>query len=159
MIYFMQSLDKIKVGFTKNNAIQRKKALEIGNPHGIIIIGVVTGNSHHEKIIHKDLSDYQVIGEWFIDCKKVRNYISYFLNNKKVCKYRTYFPGGGGSEEIKTTSPKWLNYFNDYKINKAKNIKEVTIKIKNIEKKINYLFYEKKKLELKYLKIVKEGNP
>tara|TARA_R100001463_G_scaffold23195_4_gene55673 strand:- start:835 stop:1293 length:459 start_codon:yes stop_codon:yes gene_type:complete len=149
----MQSLDKIKIGYTKNIS-KRKRALEIGNPHGIVVIGTVKGNIDHEHKIHTQLEQYIIQGEWVRDCPEVRQYISDILNNQKVVKYETHTIYG--EKNIYCTSdPKWLNEFESHEQNNSNQINDILKKIRKIEIEINHLLANKKKLEIRYIKIIK----
>jgi|TARA_R100000664_G_C2651368_1_gene71842 hypothetical protein len=150
----MQSLDKVKIGYTSNNAIERKRQLETGNPHGIVIIGTVQGTQEHEKKIHKSLEKYNIQGEWFEDCQEIRNYIAQMLNNKKVIKYkqRTW---ENGDVTISTSEPQWMNQFNKCEQVNADKIKKLIKSIREVEIKINQLIGKKKILDKEYIKLIK----
>ena len=160
MIYFIQSLDKIKIGYTSNNVMERKRGMETGNPHGMVVIGLVGGDKTHEHKIHWALEKYCSLGEWFFDCNEVRKYISDILNGKKVVKYKQCMVHPSidtplQAKEISTSNPEWLNDFISNNVKKSKELSDISVKIRDIEIKICHLLADKKKLELKYLKIVK----
>jgi len=162
MIYFIQSLDKIKIGYTSNNVMERKRGMETGNPHGMVVIGLVKGDKTHEHKIHSALEKYCSFGEWFFDCIEVRKYISDILNGKKVVKYRRHMMHPYGKidtplqvKETSTSNPEWLDDFISNNMNKSKELSDISVEIRDIEIKICHLLADKKKLELKYLKTVK----
>ena len=162
MIYFIQSLDKIKIGYTSNNVMERKRGMETGNPHGMIVIGLVDGDKTHEHKIHSALDEYCAFGEWFFDCNEVRKYISDILNGKKVVKYKQRMMHPYGKidtplqvKEISTSNPEWLDDFISNNVNKSKELSDISVGIRDIEIKICHLLADKKNLELKYLKTVK----
>ena len=156
MIYFMQSLDKIKIGYTSNRVFERKRQLETGNPHGIVGIGTVQGNKDHEKKIHTQLEQYIIHGEWVKDCPEVRQYISDILNNQKVIKYESHTLYGT-INTYNTSDPKWLNEFEDREQKNSNKIDEVVKEIRKIEIEINHLLERKRQLDTKYLKTVKRS--
>jgi hypothetical protein len=149
----MQSLDKIKVGYTSHNATDRKRSMETGNPHGIVVIGIVKGTKEHERKIHQQLQDYHVQGEWFRDCKEVRGYINEVLNNKKIVKYQTHHHNGY-SKTNETSKPKWMNEFIKCEKNNLKEISLITNEIHEIEVEINRLIGKKKLLDKRYIKLI-----
>ena len=151
----MQSLDKIKVGYTSHNATDRKRSMETGNPHGIVVIGTVNGTLEHEEKIHKQLQEHCVRGEWFRDCEEVRNYIIAVLSNQKIVKYERHLYDGS-VEIAETSDPKWINQFIKCEKNNLKEISLVTNQIHEIEIKINELIGKKKLLDRKYLKLIQK---
>lgn len=64
MIYFIQSNDYVKVGYTSNIKNRHRKYVT-ENPEPIKIIGMCKGGFDVEKKIHKQLSDWHYRGEWF----------------------------------------------------------------------------------------------
>jgi hypothetical protein len=155
MVYFMQSLDKIKVGYTSNNPTNRKRSMETGNPHGIVLIGTVNGTREHEEKIHKQLQKYCVRGEWFRDCEAVRDYVHAVLSNKKVVKYERHLYDGS-VEIAETSNPKWINQFIKCEKNNLREISLVTNQMHEIEIKINELIGKKKLLDRKYIKLIQK---
>jgi len=142
--------------------MERKRGMETGNPHGMIVIGLVNGDKTHEHKIHSALEKYCSFSEWFFDCSEVRKYISDILNGKKVVKYKQRMMHPYGKidtplqvKEISTSNPEWLDDFISNNVNKSKELSDISVEIRDIEIKICRLLADKKNLELKYLKIVK----
>ena len=158
MIYFLQSLDKIKIGYTNNGAIERKRQMETGNPHGIVIIGTVKGNDTHEHKMHRDLEEYCVIGEWFKDCTEVRTYITDILEKKNDLPIKIFGMDEFGTnyeKDIVLGDAKWVNTFKDNFNVKSNKLSLITQEIRDIEIQIHHLLAKKKILETKYIKSIK----
>tara|TARA_R110000744_G_scaffold79987_2_gene156995 strand:+ start:1996 stop:2457 length:462 start_codon:yes stop_codon:yes gene_type:complete len=153
----MQSLDKIKIGYTANGLLERKKQMQTGNPHGLVIIGTVKGTMAHELKIHNTLADYRAIGEWFNDCKEVRKYIRDILD-KKIKVEDTVTMAISGERITRTTEgPEWLSPFLTYNKIKHEKLCKIVNDVKDTEIEINHLLAKKERLETKYVKIIK-GN-
>ncbi len=152
----MQSLNKIKIGYTANNVVDRKRQLETGNPHGIVVIGTVQGSKVHETEIHNSLKEYKAQGEWYEDCTEVRSYITDILNKKKIIKYKQNLYKGG-KKEISTAEPKWMDQFNTYEQENGKRVRQVIQSIREIEINISRLLGEKKMLDREYIKLIKRS--
>ena len=161
MIYFIQSLDKIKVGYT-TDIEQRKKSLTIGNPHGLVVIGTIKGTKEHESKIHRKLKDHHVSGEWFHDNSNVRKYIEDILNKKVEIKYKAkHFVFSDDlsltidTRSHKTEDPEWIGAWQELHDIRINGMGEISAEVKKIELKINQLLAKKKRLEEKYIKMVK----
>jgi hypothetical protein len=74
-VYFCASLDKVKVGHSRNLS-QRLAQLEQILPE-FEYLGSIEGTRADEKRIHRKLSHLCIKGEWFQDCDEVRNLISW----------------------------------------------------------------------------------
>ena len=157
MIYFMQSLDKIKIGYTSSGLLERKKQMQTGNPHGLVIIGTVKGTMDHELKIHNTLADYRATGEWFYDCKEVRGYIRDILDKKIKAEHTVTMALTGEKITRTTESPEWLSPFLTYNKIKHEKLCKIVNDVKDIEVGINNLLAKKERLETKYVKIIK-GN-
>ena len=59
------------------------------------------------------------------------------------------------AKEISTSNPEWLDDFISNNVNKSKELSDISVGIRDIEIKICHLLADKKNLELKYLKTVK----
>tara|TARA_R110002020_G_scaffold155722_1_gene336961 strand:- start:419 stop:889 length:471 start_codon:yes stop_codon:yes gene_type:complete len=156
MIYFMQSLNKIKIGYTSNNVAERKRQLETGNPHGIVVIGTVQGSKMHETDLHNSLKEHKIQGEWFEDCTEVRNYIADILDKKRIVKYKQCLYGGG-EITVATTEPIWINQFNTFEQVNFKKVQKVIQRIRETEISINRLVGQKKMLDREYIKLIKRS--
>ena len=159
MIYFIQSLDKIKVGYT-TDIEQRKKSLTIGNPHGLVVIGTIKGTKEHESKIHRKLKDHHVSGEWFNDNSDVRKYIEDILNKKVEIKYKTkHIVFTDDLNTVietrlhKTEDHEWLGAWQELNGIRSNEIGEISAEVSKIELKINQLLAKKKRLEAKYIKM------
>ena len=156
MIYFMQSLDKIKIGYTYNGLLKRKKQMQTGNPHGLVIIGTVKGTMDHELKIHNTLADYRVTGEWFYDCKEVREYIRDILDKKIDVEHTVNMAITGERITRTTENPEWLSPFLTYNMIRHEKLCKIVNDVKDIEVEINHLLAKKERLETKYVKIINE---
>lgn len=156
MIYFMQSLDKIKIGYTANNVTERKRQLETGNPHGIVVIGTVQGSKIHETDLHNSLKEYKIQGEWFKDCAEIRSYIADILDKKRIVKYKQCLYGGG-EITVTSTEPTWMNQFNTFEQVNSKKVQQVIQRIRETEIDINRLLGQKKMLDREYIKLIKRS--
>ena len=162
MIYFIQSLDTVKVGYTKNLTL-RVNGLRTANPHGLIVIGTVKGDKNAEQAIHKKLDKYRVAGEWFKNCNEVRSCVDKILSGKIKFKYdRMIFRRDefgelhSEKETITLDDPKLLNMWKEYNHSKNGILHGITKELKGIQGQINMLLAKKQSLERKYIKTVKE---
>ncbi len=153
MIYFVQSLDKIKVGFT-NNITHRMKGLRSANPHGVILIGTVQGNKNHEKKIHTVLKDNNVIGEWFRDCAEVREYIDKILNDSIKVQYKQ-MEWDSSESIIEAEEPEKIASWENYKDKKLDVLVDIVEKMMDIEKSLSRLLAKKIRLEKKYVRVIR----
>ena len=153
MIYFVQSLNKIKVGFT-NNITHRMKGLRSANPHGVILIGTVQGNKNHEKKIHTVLKDNNVIGEWFRDCAEVREYIDKILNDSIKVQYKQ-MEWDSSESIIEAEEPEKIASWENYKDKKLDVLVDIVEKMMDIEKSLSRLLAKKIRLEKKYVKVIR----
>ena len=153
MIYFVQSLDKIKVGFT-NNITHRMKGLRSANPHGVILIGTVEGNKNHEKKIHTVLKDNNVIGEWFRDCAEVREYIDKILNDSIKVQYKQ-MEWDSSESIIEAEEPEKIASWENYKDKKLDVLVDIVEKMMDIEKSLSRLLAKKIRLEKKYVRVIR----
>ena len=153
VIYFVQSLDKIKVGFT-NNITHRMKGLRSANPHGVILIGTVEGNKNHEKKIHTVLKDNNVIGEWFRDCAEVREYIDKILNDSIKVQYKQ-MEWDSSESIIEAEEPEKIASWENYKDKKLDVLVDIVEKMMDIEKSLSRLLAKKIRLEKKYVRVIR----
>lgn len=74
MIYFIQE-DKqngrIKIGYTSRNPEKRLSALQTGNPDKLVLLGTMKGDQRTERVLHKQLAQYNTSGEWFSPSREV----------------------------------------------------------------------------------------
>lgn len=82
MIYFIKSTNYVKIGFTNKYPLNnRVDLLQVGNPHKLKIIKVISGSINKEKYLHRKFNNFSVRGEWFRLNKEIRAFI------KKQKKY------------------------------------------------------------------------
>ncbi len=157
MIYFIQSLDKIKVGYT-TNINHRMRGLKTANPHGLILIGTVKGKKTHEHKIHKALNHHNVVGEWFQDCEEVREYINRVLNKDYTLQFKcTHVDkwGDATNETHKLEEPVCLASWEDHKDKKLETLLEIVNRLNDVEKSISKLLVRKNDLDRQYLKVIR----
>ena len=161
MVYFVQSLNKIKVGYTENLP-HRMKNMRTANPHGMVLIGTVNGNKNHEKKIQKVLKEYCVIGEWFKDCDEVRDYIDKILNDDLKVKYKQigYDWDSGILEKkyesfVEAEEPERIASWEDHKDQKLDVLVNIVEKMMEIEHSLSRLLAKKIHLEKKYVKVMR----
>ena len=66
MIYFIKELgtQAIKIGFSKTPK-ERIGGLQTGNPHKLLLLGMVRGTPNDEAAFHGKFSQHRMEGEWF----------------------------------------------------------------------------------------------
>ena len=157
MVYFVQSLNKIKVGYTENLP-HRMNNMRTANPHGMVLIGTVNGNKNHEKKIQKVLKEYCVIGEWFKDCEEVREYIDKILNDDLKVKYKQVgYDWDSGSYEsiVEAEEPERIASWEDHKDKKLDVLVDIVEDMMEIEHSLSRLLAKKIGLEKKYVKVIR----
>ena len=63
-VYFIKSVDKVKIGFTADLS-KRLKQFKTGSSNPINVLAVVPGTQDTEAYFHSMFADYRVNGEWF----------------------------------------------------------------------------------------------
>ena len=127
MIYVIKSINAIKIG-SSIDVRARLRQLRIGNPFGMTVIGVISGNRYKELEIHKSLQQYKIDGEWFQDCKPVRD------------KIKQLMPDMDNSDTDLDVDMTYIN-----------KLMDVSNKINEINHEINVLIGKKKVLDQRYL--------
>ena len=127
MIYVIKSLNAIKIG-SSTDIRARLRQLRTGNPFGMTVIGVIPGGHDKELAIHKALQQYNIDGEWFQDCKQVRDKIKQLMPDM---------------EDSDTDLDVDMTYIN--------KLMDVSNKINEINHEINVLIGKKKVLDQRYL--------
>lgn len=56
----------IKIGVAKDFS-SRLSSLQVGNPRKIEVIAVLQAGSSSESLLHRELQDHSIRGEWFIE--------------------------------------------------------------------------------------------
>ena len=153
MVYFVQSLNKIKVGFTENLP-HRMQNMRTANPHGMVLIGTVNGNKRHENKIQKVLKDYNITGEWFKDCEEVREYIDKILNDGIKVKYKQ-MEWDGSESIVEVEEPEKMASWEDHKDKKLDVLVDIVADMMEIEHSLSRLLAKKIGLEKKYVKVIR----
>ncbi|MCK4447410.1 MAG: GIY-YIG nuclease family protein [Candidatus Marinimicrobia bacterium] len=90
MIYFITDGNGyFKIGYTENIE-ERLSQLNAANPNKLKVIHIKKGGLLEEKILHNKFYKYRKNGEWFENCKEIRDFIKYdnkeewFKRNKKI---------------------------------------------------------------------------
>jgi hypothetical protein len=80
-LYGMQCKDYIKFGVS-NNPIDRRNALQTGNPFQITLLFCVPYNDSYgtEKDVHRYFKDIRGKGEWFKIDENIKNFVKYLKN-------------------------------------------------------------------------------
>lgn len=73
-IYFIQAgvRGPIKIGWAQD-VERRRETLQVGNPARLRILAVVDCGRERESEIHGMLRAHRIAGEWFRNCKEVRD--------------------------------------------------------------------------------------
>lgn len=79
-VYFVECAGRIKIGYAKD-VKDRLKALSTGSAHNLTLLGAIDGSVHYERAIHKRLKHLRQRGEWFEDCKEVRDLLTLLQTN------------------------------------------------------------------------------
>jgi hypothetical protein len=170
MIYFIQSLNTVKVGYTSHDVKTRYNAIKTSNPHGMVLIGTMKGSRYIESEIHNLLEPFRVSGEWFKLCDEVKCLIDELLNGKtsveKTIKtFRQYEPKNyehgssywyEGTETVVSSEPIKMNDWLDYDNGTLQKIQDLTKEVSEINTQITQLALKKQHLDKQYLKRVKE---
>ncbi len=66
MIYFIKDTvsQAIKIGYSKSPK-KRVGGLQTGNPHKLVLLGIVAGTEAEETAFHVRFAQYRMEGEWF----------------------------------------------------------------------------------------------
>lgn len=64
MIYFIQSKQYVKIGFS-DNPESRLRDLQTGSPHKLKLLATMPGCYQTETELHKVFADRRINGEWF----------------------------------------------------------------------------------------------
>lgn len=77
-VYFIQGADggPIKIGFTNWAIEDRLKALQTGSPVRLTVLAMIPGDKATEKKLHHKFRKLRVLGEWFKDHERIRNFIA-----------------------------------------------------------------------------------
>ncbi len=81
MIYFIECVGRIKIGFTRSAVERRMSEIATSAPDRLKLIGTIPGTITEEKALHVKLARYCTNGEWFVDCTEVRKAISALLSD------------------------------------------------------------------------------
>lgn len=77
MIYFIQdaAAHLIKIGYTEGDSEGRLKALQTGNPSGLVLLATVPGDKAEERRLHELFAHARDRGEWFRPVPEVLKYL------------------------------------------------------------------------------------
>lgn len=64
----------IKIGFSTKYPSSRKRTLQTGNPHELKLIMLLQGTQRDERRYHEQFAHLHIRGEWFKDCRELREY-------------------------------------------------------------------------------------
>jgi hypothetical protein len=80
VIYFIQDATAhlIKIGFTVGEIADRIRALQTGNPAGLVLLGVAEGDKAEEGRLHQRFAAARERGEWF---RPVPDLVKYVIEN------------------------------------------------------------------------------
>lgn len=84
-VYFISDGEFVKIGYTTaDDAEQRLKSLQTGNPKKLKLLKSVPGDSQTERKCHQSLARYRVSGEWFQLCNPVKKFIKSFVGTGQL---------------------------------------------------------------------------
>jgi len=84
MIYFIQSGNYIKIGYTKN-VESRIKALQTASPHSLNVVLTMPGGLRKEAELHSLFSHLKVRGEWFNATSELLNFVRHKVGCSRSC--------------------------------------------------------------------------
>lgn len=89
MIYFIRKgIDgPIKIGFTSSLAEKRMAQLQTGHYEKLHLLGTIPGLISDEKLLHKELVNYNIHGEWFEPKPELLMVISDVIENQREWYY------------------------------------------------------------------------
>ena len=89
MIYFIRKgVDgPIKIGFTSTLAEKRMAQLQTGHHEKMHLLGTIVGSISDEKLLHKELANYHIHGEWFEPKPELLMAISNVVENQREWYY------------------------------------------------------------------------
>jgi len=73
-VYFVGNGASIKIGYSEQPG-RRFNSLKVGSYKSLTFLGCVVGTRNDEKSLHRDLKNFRLEGEWFVDCAPVRERI------------------------------------------------------------------------------------
>ena len=83
MVYFIQSGEYVKVGYTANLK-SRYKQYVTENPNPVYLLATINGGYDIERKIHKQLKDYKHRGEWFVYTDIVKQKIALIIKENAL---------------------------------------------------------------------------
>ena len=75
VIYFVAVRGFIKIGVTQDWR-SRLSGLQSSNPETIEILALLVRPQIYERTMHRKFAAFRVRGEWFTDCKEIREHIA-----------------------------------------------------------------------------------
>lgn len=91
-LYFIKGGNFIKIG-RSNDPKERIQQLQVSSPERLIFIKTFYNRGLYEFPIHNIFKSIRVQGEWFNDCKKLRNYIELLTINNPELRNKMLFYG------------------------------------------------------------------
>lgn len=82
-VYFFSAPGRIKIGISKDVA-NRLITVASHMENKPVLLGVIEGDRHFEKHLHKLLAQHRRNGEWFNDCAEVREVMEKVLGGDKL---------------------------------------------------------------------------
>lgn len=76
IVYFARCGDLIKIGTTSKDVRKRIQSLQTGNPHPVVLLGIIVGTLDTEHALHRRFEPYRKRGEWFLDAPELLAFIA-----------------------------------------------------------------------------------
>ncbi|MEY9198735.1 hypothetical protein ABIA16_003851 [Sinorhizobium fredii] len=73
-VYFIKSGNYIKIGKAKD-VRSRMSGIQTGAPERLECLGIIAGGLRKERELHKLFAEHRANGEWFNDCREIREFI------------------------------------------------------------------------------------
>jgi len=86
LVYFAESVRRIKVGYTSDCPIKRVKTLQTSSPMPVRLVAVARGTFADERDLHDLLRKDNVQGEWFQPSVDVRNAVKLARSGKSAAE-------------------------------------------------------------------------
>jgi len=78
-VYFIEGAGLIKIGVA-DDVDRRFNSIKTMSPLPLTLIGYMPGDITIEAKLHGRFSEYRRHGEWFVDCKEIRDYLAEVLS-------------------------------------------------------------------------------
>ncbi len=100
MIYFVQNLDNVKIGYTDNPRV-RIYDLQVASPFPLSVLLIIDGGIERERFLHKKFKEYNVSGEWFELNEHITNFIQQNMEFDRRYEFGFIHHDFSGNEQIK----------------------------------------------------------